>query len=186
MKQVQNQAAYENAIERNIRANARKTFFKTYENASEIIDWVHSKSHKNSFAGSLLDAYHTYGKLTPGQVKAVEKCISRDNARKQEFEQKRQAEGELSEHMGEVGKRDVFVLTIEHILELGMTNVAYGKNVVRDMYICKCGDNQVIYTGSSPIGKKGDVVTVKATVKDHGNYRGVKQTVINRPKLLNL
>ena len=29
----------------------------------------------------------------------------------------------------------------------------------------------------------GDKVTMKATVKEHGEYRGVKQTVINRPKI---
>ena len=39
------------------------------------------------------------------------------------------------------------------------------------------------YVGSAELGEKGQTITMKATVKDHTEYDGVDQTVINRPKL---
>jgi hypothetical protein len=34
------------------------------------------------------------------------------------------------------------------------------------------------------IAEKGDRITLKATVKEHSEYKGIKQTIINRPKVL--
>ena len=51
------------------------------------------------------------------------------------------------------------------------------------MYVHICRDqdgNTVIYKGKE-IAKKGQTVTLKATVKDHGERDGEKQTVIARP-----
>lgn len=42
--------------------------------------------------------------------------------------------------------------------------------------------NVFVYKGKH-LASKGDQVTLKATVKDHGVYKGTKQTVINRPKI---
>ena len=35
--------------------------------------------------------------------------------------------------------------------------------------------------GGSPLAEKGESVVVKATVKEHGERDGVKQTIIQRP-----
>ena len=37
--------------------------------------------------------------------------------------------------------------------------------------------------GNWIVAKEGDKVLMKATVKEHGEYKGVKQTVVNRPKI---
>lgn len=42
------------------------------------------------------------------------------------------------------------------------------------------GDNVVIYFGKE-LGKPGEDITIKATVKAHQEYKGIKQTIVNRP-----
>lgn len=47
------------------------------------------------------------------------------------------------------------------------------------------GDDLFVYWGNE-IGKRGDQIKVKATVKRHAEYKGVKSTTVNRPKLISL
>ena len=70
-------------------------------------------------------------------------------------------------------------LTVMHIIVL---DGIYGSN-----YIHICEDDQqnvVIYKGkAADFPLKGETATIVATVKDHGVRDGVKQTIIQRPKL---
>ena len=43
--------------------------------------------------------------------------------------------------------------------------------------------NVFVYWGKC-LGNKGDNIKLKATVKGHDVYKGVKQTNINRPKII--
>lgn len=86
------------------------------------------------------------------------------------------AENAASQHIGTVGKREVFTLTINW--------VKYFEGDFGATYIHGLKDaagNVVIYKGSKCLGEKGATVTVKATVKEHGDREGVKQTIISRP-----
>ena len=82
------------------------------------------------------------------------------------------------QHVGTVGKRHEFDITVERVhsyeTDYGMTHV----NVCRD-----ASNNIVVYKGSNE-WYKGDRLVVKATVKEHSDYEGVKQTVIQRPKVI--
>lgn len=42
--------------------------------------------------------------------------------------------------------------------------------------------NVIVYKGNR-IAEKGQRVTMKATVKSHGEREGVKQTIVSRPKV---
>ena len=93
-----------------------------------------------------------------------------------------------SEHFGEIKKREVFTLKLMSIRtwdgdfgttwfhrfldENGNVAVWYGSNPLT----CMIGGNLVN-------AEIGDVIKVKATVKDHDEYKGIKQTVINRCKV---
>lgn len=46
------------------------------------------------------------------------------------------------------------------------------------------GGGFVVYKGTSDIGSLDDVVKVNGKVKEHTQYRGVNQTIIQRPKVL--
>ena len=45
--------------------------------------------------------------------------------------------------------------------------------------------NVFVYWGNK-LGNKGDVISLKATIKSHDVYKGVKQTIINRPKVIEI
>ena len=71
-------------------------------------------------------------------------------------------------------------VTVERIITL--PDYGYGKNYItlmRDQ-----AGNLLVYKGLSDIGQQGETVTMKATVKEHNIRDGVQQTVIQRPKVL--
>ena len=186
---IEHPAQYAAVVRQNIIANARKTFMRTYEDAQVIIDWVESFkaydhtgiiSYPDSFGGSLCRAFDTYGKLTEGQVAAVRKIIATQAARKAEWAAKEAALNAKREHVGVVGQKITITLTVRHVVTLEGT---YGTSWI---FICEDAfNNVIIYKGtSSTFPNKGETATVVATVKDHGVRDGVKQTVIQRPKLV--
>lgn len=81
---IYNPRAYELAIKANILANARTTFCRTVEDHQQILDWLDKHGSFDlsrkpaTFAESLWDAFHKYGKLTEGQCEAVRKAIVRE------------------------------------------------------------------------------------------------------------
>lgn len=87
-----------------------------------------------------------------------------------------------SEHVGEVGKRAEITLTCEKVLDYSER----GSNgyLFRAFYIALMRDeagNRVVYKGGAlPLGE-GQTGRFKATVKEHGERDGEKQTVVARP-----
>jgi len=82
--------------------------------------------------------------------------------------------------VGAVGDKVSLTLTVERIIVLH--SEFYGNN-----YITIARDEQgnvVTYKGRTDLGSTGDTVTVKASVKEHTLYNGIKQTVIQRPKVV--
>ena len=68
--------------------------------------------------------------------------------------------------------------------ELTLNWVKYFEGAFGATYIHGLKDadgNVVIYKGSKCLGEKGATVKVKATIKDHSEREGVKQTLISRP-----
>lgn len=91
------------------------------------------------------------------------------------------ADAEVSQHVGTVGERRDWELIVRHVLRFE-TDFGW-------MYIHLMVDN----AGNVVVGKfskalagadEGKRIRIKATVKSHGEREGVKQTVVNRPKLL--
>jgi hypothetical protein len=81
-----------------------------------------------------------------------------------------------SEHIGKIGQRIEIDATM--IVCIGFDNF-YGTTYINTM---KDADGNVfVYKGSNRLAKNGEKVSIKATVKEHGVYKGVKQTVVNRP-----
>jgi hypothetical protein len=188
---IENPVAYENAIKRNIIANANKTWYAKTERASEIDEALNagriSNGYQDSFIGSVAEAYDKYGKLSEKQSQAVLKGIDARAARKAEWVNQKAALDATRQHLGTVGEKITLTLTIGHIVMLeGMYGTSY-------IFIMEDADkNIVIYKGNSPlvawtpegaVRVKGDTFTITATVKEHGVRDGVKQTVIQRPKV---
>ena len=87
-----------------------------------------------------------------------------------------------SQHIGAEKQRMDFEGTLVAVIDLGEKQVAYNAWVVTYMNKIRCGDNIVVYYGK-PLGEAGTEISMKATVKAHNEYNGVKQTIVNRPSV---
>jgi len=189
---IENPVAYENAVKRNIIANAQKTWRANTERAGEIEsaliagisynDRGDFKGYNEGFIGSMAEAFYTYGKLSPKQSEAILKGIDARAARKAEWADKKAAIDATRAFVGTVGEKITITLKVVHIVEL---DGSFGTIYIN---ICEDADNNtIIYKGNAKgFPEKGETATITATVKEHGVRNGVKQTVIQRPKLATL
>ena len=84
-----------------------------------------------------------------------------------------------SGHVGEVGKREEFSLRVNRIIEI--PSQYYGEEA-RRLHLMEDADGNRFKWWATSLGleESADFVTVKATVKSHGEYNGIKETVVNR------
>jgi hypothetical protein len=187
MANVDNIEAWEAGRLRNILYNARKTWRLSTPRHLEILDAVEvgrdydngRVSYRDNFMGSMAYALDKFGKLTPKQSEAVLKGIDARAAKRAEWASEKAAVDAKREHIGTVGEKSTITLTVKHIVTLeGVYGISY-------LHICEDADNNIIiYKGNaSGFPRTGETATVVATIKDHGVREGVKQTVIQRPKL---
>ena len=81
-----------------------------------------------------------------------------------------------SSYIGAVGDRIEIVGTIERVIT---TESFYG---IKHINIIRCNDGNVVLYRGNYIGGKDDAVHIMATVAEHTEYNGVKQTIVQRPK----
>lgn len=97
---------------------------------------------------------------------------------KREVERAERAERDaLSNFIGAVGERREFTGEVFSAFE---KRCEYGGP---SLFITKfhVGDDIVSYVGGKPLGEKGESITIRATIKRHEEYKGVKATQISRP-----
>lgn len=85
-----------------------------------------------------------------------------------------------SVHVGEVGQRIEF--------EGEVVSKFYQEHEYEASYYImkiRCGGNLISYIGNGALieAERGDTVKFKATIKGHSEYKGVKETKVNRPKV---
>jgi len=171
---------YVAAVNARINANARKTFFK---NNPDLEGWFHDYYNgavkDSEFNKSLIHSIETYGKLTPNQATALRNSITKYAELRAEWAHKREAEKGNSQFISEKGKRVELTLTVLAVVDL------YSDFGWAGLYICKDDlGNKVIYKGAGHFFNKGETAKVVATIKAHEFREDEKQTVINRPKVL--
>lgn len=194
---IENEAAYNLAIKRNILANARKTFERNYADHEAILGFIDAGrvygerggvTYKEGFVGSLAYAFDTFGKLTEGQVNAVRKCIVQRVERKAEWADKQAAANAALLHLGTVGEKITLTLTIKKFITFdsayGVQQLAILEDADRNVVIYKGNSRAINNNANGSYTAEGDTITITATVKEHGVRNGVKQTVIQRPKAI--
>jgi hypothetical protein len=110
--------------------------------------------------------------LSERQIEAFKKIIA-DTAAKA-----------ASVHVGTVGERTELTLTTDKKIPLESTRGGYGwHEAPRFIHLLHdVSGNRVVYFGSSEaLGAEGETATVRATVVEHGEREGVRQTKIQRP-----
>ena len=134
-----------------------------------LIDWLRAK--KGDFFESIAEQFSRRGTLSDAQVSAL--------VRIREQDAERAAKGTDSQHVGVVGDRHRLVLRVRLVRSF---ESAFG---IIWLHVCEDeGGNVVVYKGSKELAARGETVTVIATVAEHGEREGVKQTIIKRPKIV--
>lgn len=129
------------------------------------------KGDNEFLRGSAQNLAH-WGNLTARQVEAVESCFA--------VIDRLEAARANSQFVGNVGDKVTLTITVERIVVI--KSEFYGDNYITIAY--DEAGNVYTYKGKSNIGRKGETSTIKASIKAHVEYNGVKQTAIQRPKIL--
>jgi hypothetical protein len=152
-KIIENEAAYAAAVKRNIVRNARQTF---NEWADHVTLWLVSNSQRNEFCGKLAESLDKYGKLSLKQVECVEQMMVDDWYReraKVERKAQRIAADLDKGHVGEVGKRQDFELTVQHVHTYQRERFGYrgGLETVYIYIMRDAAQNVIVYKGTAQI-----------------------------------
>lgn len=99
-----------------------------------------------------------------------------DRARGEEIERKAKAERKPSEHFGEAGKRAEYVVTVERVIP---TEGNYGTTYITKL-LANGKDRAVWFASSEHDLEEGHEYRVKATVKRHSEWNGLKETTLTR------
>jgi len=123
-----------------------------------------------------------YGDLSDKQWSFLTKLVEEAPLRAAREEQ-RKAVDAASQHVGTIGDRRDFTLTVAFITgfntQFGFTNVIGMRDEQGNLYVYK--STAMIYNAEQKDAAKGDTLTFKATIKEHGEREGVKQTILSRP-----
>ena len=187
MSHIEHPSAYEAAIKRNIINNATKTFYRTYSDAGDIVQFLVSNSEKNSFYSNLLGALNTYGKLTEKQVLAIRKSIATFAERKAQWTAQAATKNATRTFIGAEKKKITVTLTVKKEIMVDRPKFYWADSGRSLLRICEDADgNVLVFSGNADFPAEGETATITATVKMHRYYKQgdieVPQTVIIRPK----
>lgn len=186
----------------------RKRWFEAHADAQRLQDWLFgvgefegkwdaNGNHKphpmarnvgarggfNDLLAKLAADLEECGGLSEKQTQIVRNALARQfqfaEERKAKFAEANARDAEISQWIGEVGKRQDFELEVRWVKAF---EGIYGTSYIHGLR--DAAGNSVIYKGSNKLGEKGDQIKVKASIKEHGERDGVKQTIIARPKLI--
>lgn len=152
------------------------------QKAKVIVQWAKQLKERSD----LNDYLHNLTVIANGEVVTWNKlsfAASMANAYRMDMEQieykareaKEKAERPASEYFGEIGKRENFTLTVEKVI---VSEGFYGVTKIHLMRDDK--GNVAKWFSSNVCLDEGETYVLKATVKDHDEYKGEKQTVLTR------
>lgn len=150
---------------------ARKTieWVKTEPNNS---DWINNL--KVLYNSEIIDDIYRRRNMIASGVTARLKSEERLEAAKTRFDVEKQ-----SAHIGTIKEKRTFITTLKKVHtfegEWGLTFI----NIMNDE-----DNNIIVYKGGKKLAEEGDKIVLTATIKDHTEYKEIKQTIIQRPKIL--
>ena len=209
---IENEVAYAAAIKRNILANANKTFRANFERADEVEvflkkfiivdDYDRVAGYKEGFMGSMASAFANFGKLSQKQYDTVVRIMDEQAAKREAFMAAVEAQKALSAHVQTI---DNVKIKVEKVLIVEATKFSYYDIGFQYMYIMRDeAGNTIVYKTKSELGFKfkqsnkdkfpmdelavmqGMTMWIKAGIKAHTEYKGEKQTIITRAKVLGM
>jgi hypothetical protein len=203
---IHDEVAYSNAIRRNIIGNAHKTWLKADERHEGVYEYLRGflPIDRNNWepvkfiekmAKSL---FCDFGKLSPKQVDAVIKYQADTQARCEAFTKAVEEQKARSVFLGVENERREFKLHVDKIVEVEVQKFSYYDSSIMRIYLMRDeAGNRIVYKtktnwhltamdGIAMFINEKDDITVKATVKAHAEYKGEKQTIIQRAKVTSI
>lgn len=226
---IENEAAYQAAIRRNIIGNAHKTWRKNNPDThQQIEDFISAGRHNcpssmtgytydKNFVGSLAKAFDTYGKLSDKQCSAVLKIINDREQKRAERHAAIEAQKARSAYLGVTAEKLSTRAVVEAVIKVQSPKFNYYDSdyafiyLLRDeagnrisyktksmlsfnfKYSKKCierfesithGDGySIIHSVPMVFVKTGMTIDFSCTIKMHSEYKGEKQTVVQRLKV---
>lgn len=119
-----------------------------------------------------------YGAISDAQDAFLRKLLTQIDTRAV-VDAERAAKAAASQHVGVVGDRHRLVLRVRLVRSFESMYGLIWLHVCEDQ-----SGNVVVYKGSKELCGRGETVTVDATVSEHGEREGVRQTIIKRPKIV--
>ncbi len=155
---------------------------KNREKIVKVIDWATNK-FVNADVDTLSDFDFNLRVITSSEMidhKMVNlaACLVPAYNREVEHYEKIAKEAKISNHVGTIGKREIFELKLNKVTSF---ETAYGishLHIFEDM-----SGNKVNWFASSNNLDEGKFYKVKGTVKDHSEFKGCKQTIITHCKV---
>lgn len=203
---VDNEAAYIRGAHARIAANAAKTARKKWvakhADAERLEQFLYcvgefknkpeitANMYRGDFGGvmiSIRDALMDRGTLSDKQTEIVRKSLAKREQWAAERAEQKAKEDAASGHIGAVDERRSFDLTVTFIASFdgrfGTTYIHGFKDEAGNIVIHKGSPIWVEVEVDTRDRKleKGDKVRLTATIKEHGEREGVKQTIITRP-----
>lgn len=168
--------------------------------------------YADNFFGIIASSFHKYGKLTEKQCSAVLNANQKRLERIAKWKQAVEEQKARSNYMGVVSEKCECVLTVEKIVQVDCTSFGYYDRSTQEVYLMRDeagnrivlktksyvmvpfnkgeDENQHSWTETKKDGKtyrmiqKGDVVKAKFSIKAHTEFRGEKQTIVQRLKVV--
>lgn len=181
--------AYDRATTAHIYANARKGRHDRWlaADASRValeraLNAAINTGSNNSFLFKMQERLVDWGDWSEGQEAAVRKILGQMNARAEEraarVAESKAHDAATSKHIGSVKERRHFAaLTINMVRSY---DTQYGTTFIHVMH--DDDGNVVVYKGTKELGERNEVISLTASIKEHGVRDGVAQTIIWHPK----
>lgn len=210
---IVNPAAYDRAVKRNIINNARNTFFATFPRGEEVevflnqfknVDDYNRVSYKEGFMGSMAQALNDFGKLSQKQYDVVVRIMDEQQAKREAYKAAIEAQKAQSQHLG-VEKLENVRVTVDKVLIVDAAQFSYYDSSWQYVYLMRDdAGNRIVYKTKTGLSFKfkqskndawqmdsiealqGCVLWINAGIKAHTEYKGEKQTIITRAKVLGM
>jgi hypothetical protein len=132
----------------------------------------------NEFIGDVMGRALAKNDISEKQEAAVLAAVERIEARA--------VVAAASNHVGTVGKRFDVAVTVDRVASFARPAFrGYGAMETVWIVTMRDADGNAIVTKSSVFSpEKGERFTLRATVKEHSEYNGEKQTIVNRAKII--
>jgi hypothetical protein len=206
------QAAIHRRIVSNAQKTWRKNNADTCEAIEAFIssgrhESSHGYTYDDNFVGSLAKAFDTYGKLSEKQCLAVLSSIAKREEKRAVWAKALEEQKARSEFLGVASEKAQATLTVEKKLQIENNASFYGQRNTTDIYLMRDENgNRIVYktqaylTLPCPEGEtsnwldkdgqyvrdvvEGDLFKAKFTIKAHQEYKGEKQTIVQRLKII--